>query len=203
MDLSRLTLPEWYEETFVLLFHADARPGTIAQYRITLSVWRRVTGNPAIGSITPMLLAKFRAECPGNPGNVAKHCRHLNHLFNKLGPPGPRNRDALDILPRAPWCKPPTPPLKKPRIPPNGELDDFVREAPIDLALFAVVAATTGSRNTAVRALRLDNVDSQGQLLRFPPETDKRHAERVKPIPKITLAWLQKYATQMLSLIHI
>lgn len=197
MDLSRLTLPEWYEGTFVLLFHADARPGTIVQYRVTLSVWSRVTGNPAISAITPLTLAKFRSECPGNAGNVAKHCRHLNHLFNKLGPPGPRNRDALDLLPRAPWCKPPQAPHKKPRIPSNEEVDEFVRQAPIDLALFAVVAATTGSRNSAVRALRIDNVNSQGQLLRFPHETDKRHSERIKPIPKLTLTWLQKYAAQM------
>lgn len=197
MDLSRLTLPEWYEGTFVLLFHADARAGTIFQYRNTLSIWKRVTSNPPILAIDQLQLAKFRSEAPGCPANIAKHCRHLNHLFAKLGPPGPRNRDALCLMPRALWCKPPAGPQKKRRIPSNDELDAFVRKAPLDLALFAVVAATTGSRNGAVRALRDSNVDAAGQFLRFPPNTDKKNVERVKPIPQLTLAWIAKHARQM------
>lgn len=197
MDLSRLTLPEWYEGTFVFLFHADARPGTIEQYRNTLAIWKRVSGDPPILDIDQLTLAKFRATAPGQAATVAKHARHLNHLLSKLGPPGPRNRDALDLLPRTPWCKPPRPENRKLRIPHNDELETFVSHAPLDLALFAVVAATTGSRNGAVRSLRRDNIDAAGQFVRFPAETDKKRGERTKPIPRITLTWLTKYARLM------
>ncbi|HMO86908.1 MAG TPA: tyrosine-type recombinase/integrase, partial [Lacipirellulaceae bacterium] len=178
----------------------DSSPDTIAQYLSTLRVWERVTHNPTIDKLDPITLAGFRVDCPGSPATVAKHCRHLNHLFAKLGPPGPRNRDALGLLTVAPWIKPPRHEQQQPRIPADDDVARFVARAPDDLALFAVLAATTGSRNTAIRRLTPDAIDRAGQFLRFPAHTDKRRQERLKPIPALTLRWLTQHERQLARL---
>jgi integrase len=197
IDLTRITLREWYEQHFLLLYHSAARPGTIEAYRDTLNQWSKATDDPPVGEIDAYTLARFRKNCTCRDSTIAKHSRHLNHLFAKLGPPGPRNRDALNILPQIQWCKPPSYDRENKRIPTDNDLATFVTKAPPDLALFAVVAATTGTRNDAIRAITPDAVDHAAQIIRFPAHTDKRRRERLKPIPAITLKWLARYASLM------
>jgi len=91
------------------LAHADARTRTLESYAGTLAAWTRLTGDPPIEQITPVLLAQWRSQLAGSSATVAKHCRQLNVLLAKLGPPGPWNRDAVGVLPTTPWVKPPRP----------------------------------------------------------------------------------------------
>ena len=189
MNLKTITLREWYAETFVQLFHADARSRTIEAYLSTIAVWERVTSNPAITSVDQFAAASFRTHCPGRAATISKHCRHLNHLFAKLGPSGPHNRDALGLVDSVPWFKSPRVEIGEPNVPDDAALEAFIMEARKPLALFCVLAATTGSRQTAIRLLSLNACECANQIIRFPSSTDKRGRARVKPVPAITVQW--------------
>ncbi len=194
MNPATSTLRVWYEQFFAALFHADARPNTLEAYRATIAAWEKVTSNPTVDSVDQFAAASFRTLCPGRPATIAKHCRHLNHLFGKLGQPGPRNRDALGLVLNVPWFKPPRVEIQIKPIPGDADVEAFVRAASLPLALFAVIAATTGSRNTAIRFLDLNALDFNAQVIRFPASTDKRGRARLKPVPSITATWWRQVA---------
>ena len=192
MELASLTLRAWYSGHFCPLFHADARPRTIESYLDTVAVWERATKNPPVGAIDPLALATFRAASK-NPTTAAKHCRQLNAMLAKLGPPGPRNRDALGILETTPWIRPPRGQNRLPFIPRDEHIVKLLTDGPRDLALFAATAALTGSRATAIRGLTRAAFDFNAQCVRFPSETDKRRGERLKPIPNVLLKWWERH----------
>lgn len=191
LDPEQTRLRDWYDRFFIRLFHADARPRTIEAYRETIQHWEKLTTNPALARIDQLCLAEFRAALPGSAGNQAKHCRHLNAILAKLGPPGPRNRDALNILPTVPWARPPRTMHKTHTIPSDAHITFFMQNASYDLQLFLVTAALTGARQTAVRMLRPTAIDKAGQIIRYDPDNDKRRVERLKPIPSILIDWWQ------------
>lgn len=195
MHLDGMTLRRWYEELFIRLFHADARPRTIESYRYTISAWEKHTPNPPVDRIDPLALANFRAAFP-NKATAAMHCRQLNAMLTKLGPPGYRNRDALGLIANVPWLKPPSPQKRLPLIPHDEQIAAMVQLAPADLALFTVTAALTGSRQTAIRFLTPANIDIPGQFIRLPADTDKRNCERKKPVPKVVLKWWDRFGEQ-------
>jgi integrase len=193
IDTATMRLRDWYQHHFVILFHADAQPGTIESYLGTINHWERLTDNPPLNAIDQLTVARFRNTIPGTADNRAKHCRQLNAMFAKLGPPGPRNRDALAILHQIPWARPPKTFKKKKMIPTDNELDAFMRTAKPDLQLFMVTAACTGARQTAVRMLSATRVDARALVIRYDAATDKRHIERLKPIPEIVLTWWRRW----------
>lgn len=189
MPSASSTLREWYEGTFTVLFHADARAATLVEYSCTLTRWEALTNNPPLAQIDQLTLARFLAAMTCSSATRAKHARHVNHLLAKAGPPGPHNRDAVGLLERPPWVRPPRSEHRLPRVPNDEELAAFVRRAPSDLALFAVIAATTGSRQAAVRSLTDGHVDLANGVARFAAATDKRRGERLKPLHPTAVAW--------------
>lgn len=182
-------LRAWYEQHYCPLFHADVRPRTIEAYRETLQHWEQLTPNPVLTEITQLTVATFRAALPGSAANQAKHCRHLNAILTKLGPPGPHNRDALNLLPMIPWARPPRIMQKNKLIPTDQDISRFLINAGPDLQLFLITAACTGARQTAVRMLTPTRIDPAAQIIRYDPETDKRRTERIKPIPAVLIDW--------------
>jgi integrase len=198
LDITSLRLRAWYLEHFAPMFHDDARPRTIELYLTTIKHWESITGNPPLVTITQVELAQFRTGLKCGAATKAKHCRILNAMFAKLGPPGPHNRDALGLLPSSLWCRPPRIPKRTHAIPRDDQIDNLMHIAPPNLQLFLVTAALTGSRQTAIRALKPTSLDARGQLIHFPADTDKTGQERIKPIPQVLLTWWREHGHESL-----
>jgi integrase len=107
MDVRALTLCSFYNDRFLLLFHADASTSTRAEYGYSLKKRETITSNPKLEDLDAITLAEFRAKLLADlsPATANKHFRHLNHIFAKAGPPGPRNRDAIDVLDHCLWLQ--------------------------------------------------------------------------------------------------
>ncbi|MCX7424245.1 MAG: tyrosine-type recombinase/integrase [Planctomycetia bacterium] len=121
-----ITLQGFYDRHYLPNCLTEASDNTLGLYAVILKRWRLVTGDPPLAAITIELLARFRdflRACRGeSPGSklslcsVANYCRYINGLLQKAGPPGYRNRDAADLIPRVPWIKPPKPEQHRPKI---------------------------------------------------------------------------------------
>lgn len=185
MDPASLTLRAWYELHFVVLFHADARRRTIDEYAATINHWERLTCNKPLAAISAMDLAQFRsalAERLAVP-TVNKNLRHLNHLLAKAGPPGPHNRDALNLLPMAAWAKQLRTFQRRPRAAGLSAIGAFYRVCTDPWwRAFVVCAFHLGSRVTALIHVRDADVDWGRRLITLRAEHDKRRCERVKPM---------------------
>jgi len=111
------TLCQFFEAWYLPQCLFDGRESTKGLYRQVLNKWRFITGDPPVKKITPELLALFRdarlkmrgikRHLPVSPNTVRTDLRVLQTLLDKLGPPGRRNRDALGVLERVPWVRPP------------------------------------------------------------------------------------------------
>ena len=112
-----LTLCKFYTEWYLPNRLGDGREKTKEAYRNALQHWRLLTGDPPVKQITTETIARFRDALLKKRGlsrrrrmsaNSARtYMRHIQVLLDKLGQPGPRNRDAVGVLDRVPWAKPP------------------------------------------------------------------------------------------------
>ena len=136
---------------------------------------------------------------------VNKHLRHVEAILAKAGPAGPRNRDALEVLPGTPWVRPIKCQKRRPRTIDNESLDLLYRTAEIAgkplldgvqpahwwQALF-VCAYNLGFRRQALFALRWRDADLRKRTIRLPPEFDKADCERCKPLQADVVAHLER-----------
>lgn len=85
----------------------DAR--TVAEYRSTLNLWAKITGDPPLSEIDDRLISRFSAELLRRPGKragamlsrntVRKHLRHLKAMLRQLGPRATRGIGLLSEIP--------------------------------------------------------------------------------------------------------
>lgn len=137
-----LTLRSAYE-TYLQPEHA-AR--TVEAYADTLTHWERAPlttcrpdgtrakarkDPPLIGCDNTTLLEWRNAitTLVRSPNTVRKHLRQAAAIFARLGPPDRYHRDALGILPRVPYVKPPKEVLRRPTVPSGDELGRLYRAA--------------------------------------------------------------------------
>lgn len=106
------TLSEFYE-TFVLpsIRRPRRQPEeTIAQDRVALNHWKRLTGDPPLDRITPELCACFMTAL-ANEGKKANTLRkiavHLQFILDFAGPPDRHHRNAAKILTEVPYIERP------------------------------------------------------------------------------------------------
>jgi integrase len=121
-----MTLQGFYDSYYRPNCLNEISKSTLALYDLVLRRWRLVTGDPPLAEITVQILARFRdflracrGQAPGSKASlftVVNYLRYVNTILNKAGPPGYRNRDAADIIPRVPWIKPPKVDLPQPKI---------------------------------------------------------------------------------------
>lgn len=185
MDPNKLTLRSWYERHFLSLFQPDVRQRTINEYQFTLTKWEKLTCNPMITALTSLTLAEFRSKLSGivAAGTVNKHLRHVNHLLAKAGPPGPSNRDAMNLLSTIPWVKQLRTFQKKPRAATLQAITTFYRCCPDDWwRAFVVCSFHLGSRVHALTHVHESDVHFGERTIRFAPEHDKKRIERCKPM---------------------
>ena len=209
MDPS-ISLGEFFSRTFQPVFLGGDRVRTHEEYAITVAKWRRIVGEVSLSAIDTLTLAGFRDALAKllSPATVNKHLRHVNHILGKAGPAGPRNRDALGLLPRCPWVKS----LKLFRRGPRVVGFEMLSSA-YNAARFArwprregfegyesyqrdwwralyVTAYTTAFRREALFALSWEDVDVAAAVVRLPAEHDKCGVERVKPLHRVAIAHL-------------
>lgn len=189
-----MSLRTFYERVLITLVHADASHRTIKEYRSTLAAWEKHTKNPPLKEIDSLGLANFRNTLRNTraAGTVNKHLRHVNHIIAKAGPPGPRNRDALGIIPGAPWAKELKTYRSIPRAVSNDAIDLMYQAADDYFQAFIVCAYNLGSRFRALIHLEAVDVDLAAARAYFKPEYDKRRQMRVKPLNSTVIRHLQK-----------
>jgi integrase len=121
-----LTLSKFYETWYLPRRLFDAADKTKEAYASAVRRWRLLTGDPPVKAITSDTIALFRDALFKLSGlakgskmatnSVRTHLRHIQALLDKLGQPDKGNRDALGILQRVPWAKPPREEQKIPKV---------------------------------------------------------------------------------------
>lgn len=198
-----------YAPTF---WFSMGRFGTIENYANSVVKYVEAVGDPPITELNSQNAARFIfyiTEKGSSLENVRKHCRQLNIIFAKLGPPGPRNRDALGWLPIAPWIRPPQKLYKKPRKVQDNLVDNLYEttnrcplcyEYPkyLDENLrpnwwkaFIMLATTTAYRRRILLGLKWSDIDYTTAMIEVPPELDKGRRERSKPLHPAVYRLLQ------------
>ena len=180
-----MSLTKFYTTHYLPNCLFDAALETKRDYCLALGRWRLITGDPPLSSITSELLARFRdvlMAMPGkregsrmSPNSVRSRMRAIHTLLNKAGPPAPHNRDALGIIDRAPWARPPRPRIDIPRTVSQQPLNDVYAAAvcmdlpripgfkpPAWWRAMVVLAYNTGLRRKTLFQLRMDEIDWQG-----------------------------------------
>ncbi len=111
-----------YAPTF---WYGQVSVATIENYMISAERYMNIVSDINIFDITPAISAKFTLGLRALGQSLEterKHCRHLNSIFLKIGPPGPRNRDALGWVKDTPWIRPPKSYRRLPREIPDHSL---------------------------------------------------------------------------------
>ncbi|MCL2304814.1 MAG: site-specific integrase [Planctomycetaceae bacterium] len=176
---------------------------TIENYLISVERYIEIVGDVPLEELTPANNSRFVVGLRALGQSIEterKHCRHMNLIFSKLGPPGPRNRDALGWFPIAPWVRPPQSYKRLPR-----EVADSVADALYSAtafcpscqlwpgyleptlrhqwwkALIFLISSTAIRINVALR-LRWGHLDPGLKYIVVPAEIDKTKRERRKPL---------------------
>jgi integrase len=190
------TVSTFYERYYKPLRLTDATAVAIAKYEGTVKRWGLLTGDPPLTEISGQTLAAFRVclekmcgkgrVLPMSSATVRGHVNTINTLLTKAGPPGPRNRDAADILAKPPWLRPPRVDPPTPRIPTPEQISaayqgaasmdvpwgDGVKPPAWWKALLAV-AFNTGLRRRSLFDLRWEWVDLKRSRITIPPRSTK------------------------------
>ncbi|NQT13717.1 MAG: tyrosine-type recombinase/integrase [Planctomycetes bacterium] len=210
-----VTLSSFWHDYYLPNCVVDPSPGYLQHADAYLLKWRIFTGDPPLADITNGLLArhrdalaKLRGEKPGTrttARTVSNHLRFIQRLLDKAGPPGPRNRDAADILTRVPYARPPKVPSKAPKIvAPDvvslvyttaGRMDTpkipGIKPADWWQSLIAV-AWNTGLRRGTLFKLRMADIKWEDRCLRIPPERLKANRAEVFHLNPTALAHLER-----------
>jgi integrase/transposase len=209
-----MTLTRFYREYYQPMRLADASPVTLENHRTTLRRWVVLTADPPLSDITPLLLAKFRDALaalagvkPGSrmqPESIFNYLRFVQTLLDKAGPPGYRNRDAVGLIERPPYIKPPKIVRKVPKTVSLETLSAVYDaaacmerpiiegvKAPAWWKALLVVAFNTGLRLGTLRKLRFEWIDWQAQRLMIPGDALKNRIGQVVPLNETVVRHLE------------
>jgi integrase len=214
-----LTLCRFYRDWYLPNRLGDAREKTRWAYATVLRHWRLLTGDPSVKEITTTTLSRFRdalskmrgkkRHLPMSPNSVSTYMKHLQVLLDKLGPPGQHNRDALDILARVPWTKPPRVVERIPRTITLQQLSDCIAasvamevprisgvKAPAWWRSLLLVAWNTGLRIGTLLSMRMDEIDWRQNRLLLAAARMKSRRPLIVPLNASALAALQSIRTE-------
>jgi len=185
----RPTLSSFYSDVYEPRFLSDATEGTRVAYRCHVRAWSLLTADPPLEEIRNETVETFRdamgklrgADKIGrrSPNSVRSVMRSIGTLLSKAGPPGPRNRDALGLIDRVPWARPPRAVLKIPNTISIEVVDQLCRvvsaaerpqiegvKPPQWWKALIAVACSTGLRIGTLLALEMVEIDwKSGQLV--------------------------------------
>lgn len=203
MSPPALTLARFFRDDFAPIFLLSAAPRTFEAYETTLRVWSACTDDPPLADVTVKTLAEFKRrglERRGrhgarSPATVNRDLRHVLHLLSKAGPPSPRNRDALGLLPSVPWCKPLRIDHELPRSVTLDEIARAYQACHVSISprvvgvspeswwqAFIVAGYNLAARVGSLLCLRWADVDLAGATITVRAAADKCGRARQKPI---------------------
>jgi|GEM_PF-1355674 len=208
-----LSLSGFFRIYFLPVRLGDAHPTTIEQYRFTLNLWRRITGDPPLRLIDNQLLAKFRDVLsklrgqggrPYSTSTIRSKMIQIQAILDTAGPPGPRRRTAAGLLSVVPYAKPPRIEQQVPRIVPLevlGRVYEAARYARIPELYgitpenwwkgMLVVALNTALRRGSLFALRWEHVEAENRRLVLPPGVMKARRGQIIPLNEMALRHLE------------
>lgn len=213
-----MTLCRFYNDWYLPNRLGDASEKTRLAYGTTLRHWRLLTGDPPVKEITTATLSRFRdallkmrgkkRHLPMSPNSVRTYMKHLQTLLDKLGPPGRGNRDALDILARVPWTKPPREVQRIPRIIAIQQLSDCIMasvamevpripgvKAPAWWRALLTVAWNTGLRIGTLLSMWMDDIDWRNCRLLLPAARMKSRRPFIMHLNEAAMAALRSIRT--------
>lgn len=202
------TLESFFEEYYLPVCMGKPKPMTVYVFRGILRRWSLLMGNPPLKAITNQMLAVYRdAMCsmvgidrikPLSPNTVRDRQEKIQRLLDKAGPPGPRNRDAADLLARPPYCKPVRELIRPPVTVPIDRIGETYAAAvaaevprfpgikpPAWWRALLVVAYNTGLRRGALMSLPMKAIDWQRRLIDVPGEWSKTQTGQVLPLTDV------------------
>jgi len=221
-----LTLTGFYRSYYFPTCTVDLAKSTQGIHQVVLKRWRLLTGDPPLSEITVPMLAKWRdclMKCRGqSPGSkmsivtVRNFLRYVHMFLLKAGPPGYKNLDAADLIPRVPWVKSPRADLPAPKIVSVESISSVYNatntimqpEIPgLNAAdwwqSLIAVAFNTGLRRRTLFELRWDYVDFDKRVINVPPkrlksrrfqvvrlnETAVEHLRRIEGDRELVFPW--------------
>jgi hypothetical protein len=188
---ARPTVATFFESYVLPNCLYDAKPVSIKVYRTAVKLWRLITGDPPLESVTSQTLTLYRNALGKRRGlqriskaasaTVAKQLRHIQAILDKAGPSGRRNRDAQGLIASPPWIRPPRVEMKLPRVI-SPEMFKLVYDAtagmdrpwtsgikpPAWWKALLVVTYNTQLRRRTLFEMRMDEIDWQIGCLRLP-----------------------------------
>lgn len=206
-----LTLPEFYERHYLPL-RPQAKE-TIEFHQIVLRRWAVLTGDPPLAEITKEHLALFRDSLSKmrslksvgymSPNTVVGYMKKVQAFLDKAGPAGPRNRDAVELIAKVPWVKPPREIYRAVRIVSEETLNNFYlgcvaasrpRSAdfkpPAWWRALVVVPYNLGIRRGTLFALRMQWINWERRCIIIPPEVTKTGQEQILPMNAVVFEHL-------------
>ncbi len=199
------TLTSFFRDYYEPMRLSDVCSGTMKVYQESLRKWTLFTGDPPLATITPLVLARFRDYLQRMKGkdrvsrysatSVRKILAHIQWVLDKAGPPGPRNRDAADLIATVPWIRLPRLELKEPRIVSDEQLSAvYLATACMDRPrlpgirppawwkAILVFLFNTGLRRGTVFRLHMNAVDWANATLTVPADSIKSRRTHVLPL---------------------
>jgi integrase len=187
----KTTLSTFFEGYMVPTILYEVSPKTLDTYRGSLKLWRLITGDPPLETITTESLTLFRDALSKRRGikpcarmttsTVAGRLRSIQTILDKAGPPGPRNRDAKGVIASVPWVRRPRVPIELQRVI-SPEMFKLVYDAtagmdwptvpgikaPAWWKALLVVTYNTQLRRRTLFEMRMDEIDWGTSCLRLP-----------------------------------
>lgn len=104
-----ITLREAFAEYLLPDLLTSSEKSSVDQYWITLRIWERETDDPAVRSISDLLLKSFRdgrAAKGCRNGTVDKNLRNIHTILRRIGPRGDGNPAGKGFIQVVPYCRP-------------------------------------------------------------------------------------------------
>ena len=213
-----MTLSELYESYYKPARLKDAAPQTVTTYKLVMEKWRAFTADPPLRDITVKTLTRFRdciARMAGrnrvrrcSTASVHQYLMHVQAILDKAGPPGPRNRDAADIIARPPWIKRPRLDVAFPQIATLDQLDALYRSCvsadkprlpgikpPAWWRALLAVALGTGLRRRTLFEMRMEHIDWDKHLIIIPAKHLKTRKPQIVCLSHVALDHLRTIRT--------
>ena len=143
-----------------------------------------------------------------SPNGVRTKLKMIQTLLDKLGPPGRGNRDAIGLLDRVPWAKPPREEQRIPKTVAIEQLSDCIK-ASIAMDVPAVpqirtsawwrailvVAWNTGLRRGSLLSMQMADIDWENRRLILPASRMKSRRPMIVHLNAAALAALRSIRT--------
>lgn len=212
------TLSTFYSDYYRPNCLGSASFETVRSYNQVVRRWVLLTGDPPLEDISVPVLGRFRdclARMRGlkrgskrSVNSIRTILRHLQAILDKAGPAGPRNRDAAEIIKKAPYIKPPREEVRVPRIAPLQHLEQvYLATAGADVPwvpgikppqwwrALLVVTLYTGFRRRTLFSLRMTDIRWDDQCIIVGPGQMKRGVGNLVPLNRVALEHLMAIRT--------